>query len=67
MNLHTDRLPGARRLRILEERTKAQDQVQQARQSLANYQAAAGGAAAQQVATPQPVHIPGEPITSESC
>lgn len=38
MEIHKDRLPGSRRLRILESQEKAQKAEQEARESLANYQ-----------------------------
>lgn len=66
MNIHTDRLPGARRLRLLEQITRDQEQARQARASLANYQAAAA-TQPQPVATPQPVQIPGEPVPGDRC
>ena len=51
MQINKDRLPGARRLKVLEAKERTQQAQQEAKQAFANYQAA--------VATAGPV-IPGQ-------
>ena len=60
MNIHTDRLPGARKLRLLEEREGKQKQQQAAREYSANMQTLHAQQPAQQQSNPVPVPIPGE-------